>query len=102
MALQVRASVDIPGSKGRIDGRIEVGLSYRPGEKPSELRAKLIQVIGPAAAWVAAFDDDDAAGLAMEIDERIGQRWARARFVEIWRGTGDDAEPLIRLDVTPI
>lgn len=96
----VRAQVAIPGSKGRIDGTIEIGLHRDIAEPPHAFRDKLIEV-GEVAVRVLAgrpLDEDAADEVTEDLDRRIVGLWGdRPRFIEIWRGTGDDAEPLSQL-----
>jgi hypothetical protein len=97
----VRACVEIPGSKGRVDGVIEIGMHYEVGERPGAYRGKMIE-LGDLAARCArgrVLNEDTAAAITEDLDERIVALWGadRARFIEIWRGTGDDAEPLTQV-----
>lgn len=78
-------------------GVIELGLHYERGEKPSAFRSKLSEV-GEVASRVRGggpLDEDAADAITEDLDRRIVGLWGdRPRFIEVWRGIGDDAEPL--------
>lgn len=102
--LWIRAAADIPGGKGRVDGRVEVGLWAERWEHPSEFRPQLQQDAERAASYFSsrpvALDEDTACQLADDLNARIaGSCGGRPHWIEIWRGTGGDAEPLLRLEV---
>src|ERR1044071_2570363 len=87
----VRAAVAIPGSKGRADGTIEIGLHSERvfGVHLEPIRATLID-IGEAVVrgrhW-DSLDVDVADEMTHDLDARIVAFWGdRPRFIEIWRG----------------
>lgn len=93
----VRATVEIPGSKGRIDGSIEIGLHRERHEQPSWYRNALIEVGEVAVRLLRGrpLDEDTADEITEDLDARIVGLWGdRPRFIEIWRGTGTAEEAL--------
>ena len=97
----VRASVEIYGSKRRVEGCIELGLLYSPSERPSQFRPEMIALAQAALSRDALpthFDENFADALQAAIDRRFVEAWGhRPRFIEIWRGVGADEEPLIQV-----
>jgi hypothetical protein len=97
----VRAAVAIPGSKGRADGTIEIGLHYDPsGDQPGRLRDSLLRCGDLAVRSTDGehLDENIADAITANLDQRIVDIWGdRPRFIEVWRGTGDDAEPLTQV-----
>ena len=90
----VRAQVEIPGSKGRIDGAVEIGLMYEFGEALENVRDTMTALAG-AAIYAAnigrGFDVDFADYLTTVLDEHLVCNFGdRPRFIEVWR----DDEPL--------
>lgn len=81
-------------------GVIEIGLQYDKGAKPSAYRSKLAE-LGEVAARVrgsGALDEDAADAITEDLDARIVGLWGdRPRFIEVWRGFGDDATPLTQV-----
>lgn len=93
----VRVAVDIPGASGRVDGTVELGLHYDEGQKPSMLRPALEQLGTDAALYFGglALDEDRADQVTRWLDARLVRQFGDVpRFIEVWRGTGADAEPL--------
>lgn len=97
----VRASVDILGSKRRVEGCVELGLLYLPpGERPSAFRTEMRECAEAAlrdlhGRWESQFDEDLADAIQGVIDRRMIALWGdRPRFIEVWRGTGADEEAL--------
>lgn len=101
-AVEIRMpTADVPDAPLYIvAGTIEIGLHYERGHPPHAYRDKLREV-GEMAARVLrgrTLDEDTADLITEDLDERIVGLWGdRPRFIEIWRGTGDDAEPLTQV-----
>ena len=113
----VRAQVTIGWYGNPCLGTIEIGLHYEQGDQTARYRSKLVecakcafrdlfahQIQREDARWPKGdpepnpLDEHTADALTSNLDARIVALWGdRPRFIEIWRGTGDDAEPLTQI-----
>lgn len=100
----VRAQVGIIGWGAPLApavlGVVELGMHYEPGERPSWFRSKLIEVgqVAVRNRRHGVLDEDIADAITEDLDARIVGLWGdRPRFIEVWRGFGDESEPLTQV-----
>lgn len=96
-------AANVPGAPRYIvAGTVELGLHYERGESPGVYRPRLIKAaeatLGGLIGWAGPIHEDLADEITEDLDARLVAVFGdRPRFIEVWCGTGDDAEPLTQV-----